>query len=80
MADPGDSAVKNPGPLFPAATATTMPASSRLSTAIVRRSWMPFAPPPRLMFATSKPSSNAASSAFRMSSERALATLSGKTL
>ena len=38
---------------------------------VVSRSWMPWAPPPRLMFAMSNPSWYAASSAFRMSSERA---------
>src|SRR5207245_19728 len=54
--DPGDPTVKWPGPALPAATATTMFAWSRLSTAIVRRSWIPFVLPPRLMLATSKPS------------------------
>src|SRR5204862_281014 len=37
-ADPGDSTVKWPGPELPAATATTILAWSRLSTAIVSRS------------------------------------------
>ena len=79
-ADPGDSTVKWPGPEFPAATAKTMFASSRLSTAMVNRSWKPWDPPPRLMLPTSKPSAYAASIALRMSSERALSTSSGKTL
>jgi len=41
---------------IPLEMATTMFAWSRLSTATVSRSWTPAAPPPRLMFATSKPS------------------------
>ena len=55
-AEPGDSTVKLPGPLLPAATAEIMLAWSRLSTATVSRSWTPCAPPPRLMFTMSMPS------------------------
>ena len=52
----GEGMVLKPGPLLPAATATTISAASRLSTAMVTRSWIPCVPPPMLMFATSKPS------------------------
>src|SRR6266540_3271749 len=79
-AAPGDSTVKCPGPLLPAATATTMFASSRSLTASISRSWTPCELPPRLMLATSKPSAYAASSALRMSSERAFVTSPGNTL
>lgn len=79
-AEPGDSTVRCPGPELPLATATTMSARSRLSTATVSRSWMPWAPPPRLMLTTSMPSSAAAWSASRMSSLRALSTSPGKML
>src|SRR6266446_4003340 len=54
-ADPGDSTVKWPGPEFPAATAKTMLAWSRLADGNVKRSWEAGAPAPRLMLPASKP-------------------------
>ena len=79
--DPATRSCTKPGPSFPAATAETMPAWSRSSTAsLVDPSHLASdvrslpGPPPRLMFATSKPSLYAPSSAFRMSSERASST------
>src|SRR6266550_3418947 len=76
----GDSTVPGPGPLLPAATATTTPASTALSSPIARRSLLPWYPPPSERLRTSIPSATAASTALRMSSLRALATSPGKTL
>src|SRR6266513_5444592 len=79
-ARPGDSTVPGPGPLLPAATATTTPASTALSSPFARRSLLPWYPPPSERLRTSMPSATAASTALRMSSLRASSTAPGKTL
>src|SRR5205823_4994029 len=79
-ARPGDSTVPPPGPLLPAATATVTPASTALSRPIAKRSLLPWYPPPSDRLRTSIPSAIAASTALRMSSERAFNTSPGKTL
>src|SRR5438132_3755746 len=79
-ARPGDSTVPPPGPLLPAATATTRPASTALSRPIAKRSLLPCNPPPSARLRTSIPSAIAASTALRMSSLGALSTPPGKTL
>src|SRR6266550_3949145 len=79
-ARPGDSIVPGPGPLLPAATATTKPASTALSSPIASRSLLPWKLPPSDRLRTSIPSATAASTAFRISSLRALVTSPGKTL
>src|SRR5947207_2589 len=79
-ARPGDSTVPAPGPLLPAATATTRPASTALSRPVAKRSLLPWKLPPSDRLRTSMPSAIAASTALRMSSLRALRTSPGKTL
>src|SRR6266536_598691 len=79
-ARPGESSVPAPGPLLPAATATTTPASTASSRPAAKRSLLPWNPPPSDRLRTSIPSAIAASTALRMSSLRALMTSSGKTL
>ena len=63
---PGESTVPAPGPLLPAAMATTTPASVAELTAFTSTS-SGFAVPPRLRLSTSIPSATAASTALAMS-------------
>src|SRR5206468_4390618 len=56
-ARPGDSSVPAPGPLLPAATATTSPASTALSRPFASRSLLPWKLPPSDRLRTSIPSS-----------------------